>query len=317
MTHFSKKIVIEAYYGVCDFLEEHLRFEMELEYYNQLMELESDKANVYDCISLCYTYLGDMQKAFEIQQKALELCDSNHRFYCNMGWIEIIRGNLDVAKTMLERSLELDQDDEVTLNNYEICKLMLESKQVKNWGSYLLRDIDYDYLAKLEDDDDFEEYEKKVQIHNRDKIEAFKFDLVRNPNYIPSKKYDILFTLNYVFDVIRRSYEDEYFFYDDMAWVLESFKPIMHKVILKTGDIDEEIFNDVYTALLVFYKFLAKWNVVSKYDSFENEILKLKPELMEKMLRYNEVRHNSEYTEEELDEIRDELFEGDALCPLF
>ncbi len=316
-TYFHKKMLIEAYYDICEFLEKHLRFEMEIEYYNQLMELESDKANVYDCISSCYPYLGDMQKAFETQQKALELCDSNHRFYCNMGWLEMIRGNLDAAKTMLERSLELNPEDVVTLNNYEACKLMLKNKRLKNWESYLLRDTDYEHLEKLEDDGDFEEYEKQVWTYNQDKIEAFRFDLVRNPNHILSKKYDILFTLNYVFDVIRRSYESGDFFYDDMIWVKESFKPIMHKVILGTGDIDEEIFNDMYTALSVFYKFLAKRNVVSGYKSFENEMLKLKPELVETMLRYNEIRHNAEYTDEEKDEIREELFEGDALCPLF
>ncbi len=89
----------------------------------------------------------------------------------------------------------------------------------------------------------------------------------------------------------------------------------MHKLILKTGDIDEEIFNGIYTALLEFYKFLAKRKVVSGYRSLENKMLKLKPELVEKMLRYNEIRHNDEYTKEEKDEIREELFEGDAFFP--
>jgi len=37
-----------------------------------------------------------------------------------------------------------------------------------------------------------------------------------------------------------------------------------------------------------------------------------KPELMKKMARYNEIRHSDEYTEEEKDDIREELFEGDA-----
>ena len=46
-------------------------------------------------------------------------------------------------------------------------------------------------------------------------------------------------------------------------------------------------------------------------------MLKLKPELREKMLRYNEIRHNDEYSDEEKDEIREELFEGDAFLPLF
>jgi hypothetical protein len=38
---------------------------------------------------------------------------------------------------------------------------------------------------------------------------------------------------------------------------------------------------------------------------------------MEKMLRYNEIRHNDKYTKEEKDEIREELFEGDAFWPFF
>ena len=84
---------------------------------------------------------------------------------------------------------------------------------------------------------------------------------------------------------------------------------------IKTGDIDAEIFNGVYRALLEFYKFLAKRKVVSGYKSLKNEMIELKPELMEKMLRYNEIRHNEEYTKEEKDEIREELFEGDAFYP--
>jgi len=314
-THFSKKNLIDAYYYTCEFLEKHLRFEMAIEYYNLLMEIERDKAKVYDCISYCYSYLGDMEKAFESQQKALELCDSNHRFYCNMGWLEMIRGNLDVAKTMLEKSLELNQKDEITIYNYEACKLMLKNKELKNWEAYLLRKTDYDYLEKLEDEGDMEEYEKQVCIYNRDKIEAFKFNLVRNPNYTSAEKYDILFTLNYIFDLIWESCVSEYFFNDDIVRVREYFKRIMYKVILKIGDIDEEIFSGVYTALLEFYKFLAKRKVISEYKSLEDKMLKLKPELIRKMLRYNEIRHNDEYTKEEKDEMRKELFEGDALWP--
>jgi hypothetical protein len=314
-THFSNENLIDSYYSICEFLEEHFRFEMAIEYYNQLMEVESDKANVYDSISNCYSCLGDMEKTFETQRKALELCDSNHRFYCNMGWFEMICGNPDAAKVMLEKSLELNQEDEITLNNYGVCKLMLENKRLKNWEAYLLRETDYEYLEKLEDEGDFEEYEKQIRIYNRDKIEAFKSDLIQNPDYTPAEKYDILFSLNYTLDDIRESCDYEYFFYDDIVGVKEDFKLIMHKLILKTGDIDEEIFNGIYTALLEFYKFLAKRKVVSGYRSLENKMLKLKPELVEKMLRYNEIRHNDEYTKEEKDEIREELFEGDAFFP--
>ena len=311
-THFSNENLIDSYYSICEFLEEHFRFEMAIEYYNQLMEVESDKANVYDSISNCYACLGDMEKTFETQRKALELCDSNHRFYCNMGWFEMIYGNPDAAKVMLEKSLELNREDEITLNNYGACKLMLENKRLTNWEAYLLRETDYEYLEKLEDEGDFEEYEKQIRIYNHDKIEAFKSDLIQNPDYTSSEKCDILFSLKYTLDDIGESYDYEHFFYDDIVRVSEEFKPIMHRIILKTGDIDEEIFNGIYTALMEFYKFLAKRKVVSGYRSLENKMLKLKPELVEKMLRYNEIRHNDEYTKEEKDDIREELFEDDA-----
>ena len=314
-THFSKKNLIDAYYNTCEFMEKHFRFDLAIVYYNLLMELESDKAAVYDSLSYCYSTLGEIEKAFETQQKALELCNSNHKFYCNMGWVELIRGNLDAAKIMLEKSLTLDREDEITLNNYEACKIMLKSKRLKNWEAYLLRETDYEYLKKLEDEDNIEEYERQVRDYNSAKVEAFKFDLVQNPNYTPAEKYDIIFSLNYTFDLIRESYHSDYFFYDDIVEVREYFKQIMHRVILKTGDIDAEIFDGVYRALLEFYKFLAKRKVVSGYKSLKNEMIELKPELMEKMLRYNEIRHNEEYTKEEKDEIREELFEGDAFYP--
>jgi len=314
-THFYIKDLIDAYYDICEFLEKHLRFEIAIEYYNELMELERDKAKVYDCINYCYVYLGEWDKAFETQQKAIELCDSNHRFYCNMGWLEMIRGNLNAAKTMLEKSLELNQKDKTTLNNYKACKLMLKNKRLKNWEAYLLRETDHEYLEKLDDKDDVDEYERQVRLYNGDKIEAFKFDLMRNPNYTLAEKYDILFTLNYVFNIIWEVYGSEYFFNYDIVGVAEYFKPVMHKVIFKTGDIDEEIFNDIYTCLLEFYKFLSKRKVVSGYKSLENKMLKLKSELMEKMSRYNEIRHNEEYTEEEKAGVCEELFEGDAFLP--
>lgn len=314
-THFSKENLIDAYYEVCEFFEKYFMFKIAIEYYKQLMEIESDKAKVYDSISFCYYYLGNIKKAFETQQKALELNDSNAKFYCNMGWIEMIRGNLDTAKTMLEKSLELDQDDEVTVNNYEACKLIHKSK-LKNWEAFLLREIDPDHLEKLQDEDDFGEYNRQIRINNSNKIEAFKSDLARNSKYNPAEIFDILFSLNYIFDLIWESYESDYFYYDDIFFVEVSFEPIMHKFILKTKDIDDEIFNGVYTAILEFYKYLDRKKVVSGYKSLKKEMLKLKPELMEKMLKYNEIRHNDEYSKEEKDDIREELFEDDAFLPL-
>jgi len=307
--HFTKEDLLDTYYQVCEILEEHLRFEMAIEYYNQLLEIATDKAEVHDFISCCYVYLGDLDKAVASQRRALKLSPTNHRFHCNMGWIELIRGNLDAAGSALERSLKLDQTDEVAVNNYQIYELMRDNNHLKDWEAFLLRDTDHEKLKGLEDDD--KEYEREVRHYNRDRIEAFKFDLIRNPHYTQTRKYDILFTLNYIMKFIWDLHTSAFFFYDDISTVSEYFGPIMHSFILKTSDIDEEILNDVYAAILEFYKFLTRRKVVSGYKRLENRMKKLKPELIEKMLRYNEIRHNDEYSEEEKDEIREELF-GDS-----
>ncbi|KAF5428967.1 hypothetical protein C5S39_10010 [Candidatus Methanophagaceae archaeon] len=92
----------------------------------------------------------------------------------------------------------------------------------------------------------------------------------------------------------------------------------MHKFIFKTGDIDNEIFDGVWVAVSEFYKFLSKHKLVEKaeFKELEKEMKNLKPELRKKMLRYNEVRHNDDYTEEERERIREELFEGDQAWPI-
>lgn len=311
--HLSMEDSIEGYYNVCEFLEERFRFRMALEFYERLMNIENDKAKVYDHMSHSHVWLGEYDEAFENMQKTLELCDSNSRYYCNMGWVEMLRGNPVAAKSMLERSLELDESDNITKNNYDVCKLLLKDKKLNNWEDYLLRPVDREYILKLEDEEDWEEHDKQVGTFNYSVTEAFKFELMHNTEYTSHEKNDIIFTLAYIFKFIEEIQGSGYFLYDDMATVSDDFKPIMHKFIFKTGDIDEKIFNDVYSALLEFYGFLAKRKLVSTadYNELKEVMLELKPELMEKMRRYNEIRHNDDYTEEEKEDIRDELFDGD------
>jgi len=63
--------------------------------------------------------------------------------------------------------------------------------------------------------------------------------------------------------------------------------------------------------LLEFYKFLATRKVIPGYKELENAMREAKPTLVKKMLRYNEIRHNENYSEEAKEKIREELF-GDA-----
>lgn len=314
-THFSKDDLIEVYYKIGEFLETRLRSDLAVDYYQDLLDIEQDKASVYDRIAFCYVYLGDLKNASEMQKKAVKLDDKNHRYYCNMGWIEMICGNLDSAKTMLKRSLALNKNDEVTVNNYKILNKLLENKELKNWEDYLLRETDYDYLDELEQNEKFQEHNGQVQRYNLDKIEAFKFDLMRNPAYSANEKYDLLISLKYIFNEIQDSSFEEYFLYEDIAEVTYSFESIMHRAIIKTGDINLEVFNGIYDALLAYYEFLTKKKMISEYKSLEKEMIKHKKSLIEKMEKYNQIRHNDEYTSEEKEKIRDELFGVDAFLP--
>ncbi len=308
----NKEDLITTYYDICEFLEKQFQFEMAIEYYARLEKIEKNKAKVYDCLGYCYVYLDDFDKAFQIQKKALELCDTNNKYFSNMGWIELLRGNIDNAKKMLDRSLKLDPHDEFTQGNMKMLTIMQKNKDLKNWEKALLRKKDYEYLDRLEDEDDMDEYQKQIIIDNYGKLDAFKFDLLRNSKYTQRKKYDIWFTTGYILDFIEKICDDTYFSYDDIDTVEFEFKSIMHRFIIKTGDIDEEIFNDVYTSLFEFYGFLSKHKVISGYKSLKDEMLGSKEGLLDKMEQYDEIRHNDEYTREEKEELREKLFGSDG-----
>lgn len=128
--HFSRNDLIGAYYKTCEFLEYYLRYELALEYYNQLLELKraKEKPSVYDSIALCYAHLNDIDKAIEYQRRAIESSE-NCKFYSNLGWLEMIRGNVEEAERMLKKAVELDKKDDIAKTNYEISKTLLSSAQ--------------------------------------------------------------------------------------------------------------------------------------------------------------------------------------------
>ena len=317
--HFSSSDLINAYYKTCEFLEYYFRFELALEYYHQLLSIEKakEKPSVYDRIAHCYACLNATDKAIEYQQKAIESNPKNCKFYSNMGWLEMIRGNVEEAEKALKRAVELDKKDDIAKTNYEISKMLIKSKKMHNWDDYLLREVDYEKLDRLEEEDEWDEYEKFVVDYNQSRMDAFRRHLMQNPKYRAGEKYDTVFSLWYIFDLVFNAYDDGYFLYDNIDVITDNFERIMHKFIFKTGDIDDEIFDGVCTALLEFYKFLSKHKLVEReeFKELKEEMKRLKPELREKMHRYNEVRHNDDYTEEEKEEIREELFEGDHAWP--
>lgn len=148
-------------------------------------------------------------------------------------------------------------------------------------------------------------------------MEAFKQTLLEDGDYLPHQIWNFKITLELFFAFLEKAIQDVFLF-DDLATVRQSFKAIMHKFIFKHRDIDDEIVDDIYTSLALFYSFLSRCNLVadSVYRDCLRDIESMKPELLEKMHHYNEIRHDHSMSEEEKEEIRDELFEGDHWWPL-
>jgi hypothetical protein len=53
----------------------------------------------------------------------------------------------------------------------------------------------------------------------------------------------------------------------------------------------------------------------AEFAGFQETVLKMKDELLDKMKRYNAVRHDPTVSEKKKEKLREELFEGDHVWP--
>ena len=78
---------------------------------------------------------------------------------------------------------------------------------------------------------------------------------------------------------------------------------------------DDEILQEIFDGILLFYEFLSEHGTIdkSKFLDFEGKISGMKSEMFAKMRRYNEIRHDSSISDDEKENIRNELFDEDHL----
>ncbi|MGM0530350.1 MAG: hypothetical protein ACQER7_03250, partial [Bacteroidota bacterium] len=111
------------------------------------------------------------------------------------------------------------------------------------------------------------------------------------------------------------SLNQSYHLNEDIDFFSDHFRAIIHKFIFKHADVDEEILQEIFDGILLFYGFLSEHEVIdkNKFLDFKEEISGMKSEMFRKMDRYNEIRHDYSISDEEKENIRDELFEGDHM----
>lgn len=297
-----------------DNLEKLWRFDLSKYYLDILIERYPQNALFHDSLAHATARIGDVAGALPHIEKAVQLEPDNHHFKSNQGWLYLMAGNMKEADEALESALFLNTDDEVVKGNLEIHKYL--SKHGGNYFDYLLRPVEEEKLERLKDEEDWEEVDRMCDSYNNCRFEAMaQYFLQENKDEIP-RLADILATLREFFRFVRKVDQDEYL-NEDLDFIYEYFKPIMHKFIFKFGDIDHKMIEEIYEALLEYYEFLACKGLVStkEFKRFRKKILGMKKKLIGKMQRYNTIRHNKDMDEEKKETIRDELFEGDHSWP--
>lgn len=298
--------------GWTDFLEENALYEEARRVLEPLIKAFPDKAFLYDCLGNAALRLGDKKTALEMSAKAAEMEPSNPFFISNVGWVNLVMGRLEKAEEATRQCLSLKPGDETAQGNLRILQYLRRCGG--KLQDYLLRPLDHRKLKRLEEkgeeQGDFSELDRFAAEFNRDRLEAWQWELRRRRD-VP--RYSEVFKgLRAFFGFVSRLSEDTYLLYEDIVFFDVSFERIMSKFIFKMGDVDDAIMEEIYAGLLSFYGFLASHGVVDKSSlaKFRRKILGKKKGILDKMRRYNAVRHDGSIPEDEKEAIRDELFGG-------
>jgi len=296
-------------------LEKLWRFDICRHYLEFLVERYPHNALFQDYLAHAAARMGDVDAALLHIAKAVEMEPDNPHFRSNQGWIYLIASKLEEADKAFVEALRLEPDNEVVKGNLEIHRYL--TKHGGNYFDYLLRPVDKEEIDRLADEEEWEEVDRLCASYNDCRVEPMANALLQEDEHKRSRLPDLLATLRQFFRFVHKVDQGGYTLNEDLPFIHDYFKPIMYKFIFKFYDIDSEMIEEIYESLLEYYGFLARRGLVSakEFKRFQKKILGMKNELIEKMQRYNVIRHNDDMDEEEKEVIREELLEGDHTWP--
>ena len=76
---------------------------------------------MHNSIAYCYAKLGHYRKAVSYSRRAVELEPGSAVYMSDLGYTLLEAGDLDEAKTVLERAIELDPANELARGNLVHC----------------------------------------------------------------------------------------------------------------------------------------------------------------------------------------------------
>ena len=222
-------------------------------------------------------------------------------------------GDLDGAAPLLERAAVRDPDDEVASLRLSILEHLRDSGGT--YSDYLARPADREELDRLADDEDWEAVEELCSEYNRDRLGAWIQDMLVAEDV--ARLTDRVSTLVGFFNFVSGLSQGPYLLHEYLDFFEARLEAILHKFVFKFGDVDEKMIDELHDALCSFFGCMASKGVVrpGELQDFVSGFEELKPTILDKMKRYNAVRHDPDLDEAELEAIREEIFEGDHLWP--
>jgi len=297
-----------------DNLEDLWRFDLCKRCMEILVERFPKEAVFWDYLGNATAQLGDVTAALRHSAKAMAMAPKNSHFRGNHGLQHLMAGNADEAEAHLLAALRLDPENDINRGNLEVRKYL--TRHGGDFSDYLVRPVDREEIERLSDDDDLESLDRLCATYNRDRLRALGRHLAASEKS-RGRCAGVIRTLECFFDFVDRVSAMAGLLYEDIGHVRENFGPIMHKFIFKFADVDREMIEDVCESLLEYYDFLARQELVSPVECkrFRAMVRRNKTGLIEKMERYNAIRHDDGLDGEEKEAICEELFEGDHAWP--
>lgn len=293
-----------------DNLEKVFHEELVVHYALKLISKFPDKAKLYDFAASELNLLEENAKAIKYGMEAVRLEPKNTYFLNNLGLYYLSEKNFEEAEKYFNLSMTADRDHENPKNNLADCKFMKENNL--SLKEYYLQPADHKKIEEYKNKEEWSELDEYVALMNQQKLLIFHMALSGKYQFKVHILHSLFETLAQFFHFVE-SVSNETFVWEDVNYLCQYFKQIMHKFIFKHYDVNDEILTEVFDSTLMYYNFLSDNEVITQkqFAEFKKLTSSLKNEIFDKMHRYNKIRHDPAVSEKKKEKIREELFEGD------
>lgn len=114
-----------------NFLIQAKEYEDGLALFGAAAERFPETAMFHAGVGCCAGHMDRHEEALNAAHRTMELEPSNQAYVNDLGWSQVLAGNLDEALEMLERAVAMDPSDELARENLARCKTRILERDKK------------------------------------------------------------------------------------------------------------------------------------------------------------------------------------------